>query len=210
MHNRLATVLSITALLLFCPIVASAQASRAAADPDMKELAAYTLTMDTLNRIDRANRLMVANLQKDPKYAERIALGKELDALNKKDEPTDAENKRIEQIQARIDQLDAADDQDDDDDGPDQTLSDMERKIAGIAPLAAALKAEGVSPREYAKFTMAMLQAGFAAAGQQMAEKMGKTFQLPAGVNPANVKFVHDHEADIKKMQEAYQASSIK
>ena len=208
MPIRSITILSFTALLVASPTLAQARRGAASADPDMKELAAYTLTMDTLNRVDRATRAMAANLQKDPKYAERIKLGKELDALKKKDQTTEAEDKRIEELEARIEQLDNASDKDDD--GDAKTLSDMERKIAAMTPLANALKAEGLTPREYAKFMMAMLQAGIAVAAKQMTEKTGKPFQVPEGMNPANVKFFQDHEAEIKKMQEAYQAAGIR
>ena len=186
-----------------------AQAGRrsSAADPDMKELAAYTLTLDTLNRVDRVTKAMIANVQKDPKYAERIKLSKELAELKKKDEPTEAEEKRIETIEARLEQIEQADDQDS---GSSDTLTDMEHRIAGLPPLAAALKQEGMAPREYAKFMMAMMQAGFTVAAKQMTEKMNKPFEMPDGVNPANVKFFQDHEAEIKRMQASYEAAGIK
>jgi hypothetical protein len=189
--------------LLYSSSIASAQTARrsTAADPDMQELASYTLTMDTMNRIDRAMRAMAVNIQKDPKYAERIKLKKELDALKKKDETTEAEDKRMEQIEARLEQLDAADDGKD---GDTNTLSDMERKIGNMPVMANALKQEGVTPREFAKFSMAMLQGAMTLAGQQMSAKAGKPFKMPEGVNPANVKFVQEHEAEIKKMQDSY------
>jgi hypothetical protein len=208
MPTRLITILSVAALVLASPALAqTGRRGTPASDPDMKELASYTLTMETLNRIDRANRAMVASLQKDPKYAERIKLGKELDALKKKDETTDAEDKRIADLEARIEQFDAANDMGG---GDAKTLTDLERKISAMPPLAGALKAEGVTPREYAKFTLAILQAGFVVAARQMDAKHGTSVPLPEGVNPANVKFLQEHEADIKRMQAAYEASGIK
>src|SRR4051794_15961395 len=168
MMTRPITILFVAAVFS-CSVPALAQSARrgaAAADPDVKELAAYTLTLDTLNKIDRVNKAMIANIQKDPKYAERIKLATELAGLKKKDETTDADDKRIEQIEARIEQLDAATATGE----GANTLNGMERRIAGLPPLASALKAEGVTPREYAKFTMAVVQAGFASAGQQLSE----------------------------------------
>jgi hypothetical protein len=188
---------------LVCCSVASAQSGRrtaAADDPDMKELASYTLSVDTLNRVDRAMKATIATMQKDPKYAERVKMGKELDALKKKTETTDADDKRIEQLEAQIEKFDEANNSS----GDAKTLGDMERKIAGMPALANALKAEGLSPRDFAKFTLAMLQSAFAAGAKQMTEKMGKPFQLPPGVNAANVKFVEEHQAEIKKMQDSY------
>jgi chorismate mutase len=201
---------SVAAIALLISSTAHAQAGRrpaAAADPDLKELEAYTLTMDTLNKIDRANRAMIAALQKDPKYAERIKLGQELAALKKKSETTEADDKRIEDIEARIEKFDEANQKDD---GPSNTLSDIERKINAMPGMAAALKQEGVTARDYAKFTMAVVQAGFALGAKQMTEKMGKPFTMPEGLNPANIKFVQEHEADIKKLQQTYEQANIK
>jgi hypothetical protein len=136
-----------------------------------------------------------------------MKLSKELDALKKKEERTEAEDKRVEDLEARIEKLDAANDNDE---GPTNTLSDMERKVNSIPYMSAALKQEGVSARDYAKFTMAMVQASFALGAKQMTEKMGKPFTLPEGMNAANLKFVQEHEAEIKKMEAAYEQAGIK
>lgn len=212
MSKTLVTFLCSSLVALLCSSsLAQAQAARhsAASDPDMKELASYTLTMDGLARMDRVNKAMFAAMQKDPKYAERIKLGKELADLKKKDETTEAEDKRIEQIEARIEQLDESNSSADTSDA--QTLGDMEKKIASIPFMSAALKQEGVSPREYAKFTMAMLQASFGLMAKQMSAKAGKPFQAPDGVNPANITFVEQHQAELKKLQDSYaQMSGVK
>ena len=60
--------------------------------------------------------------------------------------------------------------------------------------MAAALRKEGLTAREYSKFMLAMLQSGFAAGLQ----KAGLLKQTPEGVNPANIKFIIDHEEDLK------------
>jgi hypothetical protein len=67
-----------------------------------------------------------------------------------------------------------------------------------------------VSPREFAKFSLAMLQASMAVGAKQMTEKMGKPFVLPEGINAANLKFVQEHQAELKKMQDSYAQLSIK
>lgn len=199
-------VTALTALLLCSPASAQTGRRNTASDPDMKELAAYTLTMDSLNKIDRVNRDLAAALEKDPKYGERIRIGKELAQLKAKSETTPADDKRIEELEARADKLDEANDAKDSSDA--KTLSEMEQKINSIPPMAGALRQEGVSARDYAKFMLAMMQAGFAAAAQQMSAKSGKPMQLPEGINPANVKFVQEHEAELKKMEEGYSALS--
>lgn len=165
--SKLAFTISSLAVLLVCSSSASAQARRKAADdPDMKELAAYTLTMDGLNKVDRVNRDMLAAIKKDP-------------SLKPKDDDASSDAK---------------------------TLGDMEKKMNAIPVFASALKQEGMSARDYAKFTMAMMQAGFALVGKQMAAKTGKPFNLPDSVNPANVTFVEQHQAELKKLEDSYNA----
>lgn len=175
-----------------------AQQRPAGNDADVKELAQYTLTMDALNRVDRVTKTAMALMEKDPRYAERFKIGKELAALRKKAQPTEAEQKRIEELEAKAEQLDQKDDPDDSD---VKTLTDMEKKIDSMPPLATALKQEGMSAREYAKFTLASMQAALAAAVMKMP---GAKKALPASINPANVTFVQEHEADFKRLQDTY------
>jgi hypothetical protein len=167
--STLARTMTSIALLLLCSSPTFAQAARrkAADDPDMKELASYTLTMDGLNKVDAANKAMIAAIKKDP-------------SLKPKD--------------------------DDDSTGDAKTLTDMEKKINGMPVMAAALKQAGMSARDYAKFMMAMMQASFAEMAKQMSAKAGKPFQTPEGVNPANITFVEQHQADLKKLEESYNA----
>jgi hypothetical protein len=167
--SKLAVTISSVALLLVCSTSLFAQGARrkAADDPDMKELASYTLTMDALNKVDAANKAMIAAIKKDP-------------SLKPKD--------------------------DDDSAGDAKTLGDMEKKINGMPVMASALKQAGMSARDYAKFTMAMMQASFALMAKQMSVKAGKPFQPPAGVNPANITFVEQHQAELKKIEESYNA----
>jgi hypothetical protein len=166
--SKLVLTISSIALLLLCSTGAFAQTARRTAvdDPDMKELAAYTLTMDAVNKVDAANKAMIAAIRKDPRLAPK----------------------------------------DDDSTGDAKTLTDMERKINGMPVMAAALKQAGMSARDYAKFMMAMMQASFAEMAKQMSAKAGKPFQTPEGVNPANITFVEQHQADLKKLEDSYKA----
>jgi len=81
------------------------------------------------------------------------------------------------------------------------TLSDMERTIAKIPHMSEALKSVGLSPREYAKFSMCAFEAGMVAGMQ----KNGVAIKLPEGVQPANVQFMKDHEKDFAALQTAMQ-----
>lgn len=177
---------------------------RASADPDLRELASYTLTMDTVNKVDRALRSMITELKKDPKFAEAGRLRTELDALRKKDETTEAEDKRIEEIEAKLETLENDNNPLGMDDA--KTISDMAAKIQKTPVVASALRREGLTPREYSTFMLAMIQAGFAAGLQ----KSGLLKETPEGTNPANIKFVLDHEQELAKLQQGWGADKDK
>jgi hypothetical protein len=185
---------------LALPPTHASQDLKARADADLKELSTYALSMDTLNKIDRAMRTFAVEIKKDPKFQEASKLEAEMKALEKKfqdTEPTDAEQKRIETIEARLEALEGEGSLNMSD---AQTISDMAAKIQKQPAMAAALQREGLSARDYAKFMMAMLQAGLAAGMQ----KAGLLKELPAGTNPANVKWIVEHEAELKKLQESW------
>jgi len=124
------TICAFALVVSLLPTPALVQQS-ATGDRDLKELATYALTMDTVNKIDRAMQAVAGELKKDPKFAEQMNLASELDALKK-----------------------------------------------------------------------TLVQAGLAAGLQ----KAGMLKELPAGTNPANVKFVLDHQADLQQMQQKWQA----
>jgi len=185
----------------FLPAVQPAAPQSASADPDLKELSAYTLTMDTVDKIDRAMQAVASELKKDPRFAEQARLAGELEALKKKDSPSEADEQRMEELSTKVDSLqeqvetsinvsDA------------QTLDEMAVQARKIPGLDAALQREALSTREYSKAMMALVQAGLAAGLQ----KAGMLKEVPAGTNPANVTFVLDHQAELQKIQEKWQA----
>ena len=88
----------------------------------------------------------------------------------------------------------------------DRLARDLQTEIDKIPLMSSSLKQAGISARDYAKFTMAMMQASFALMAKQMSAKAGKPFQAPEGVNPANITFVEQHQAELKKMEESYNA----
>ena len=169
-----------------------------AAEADLKELSTYTLTVETLNKVDRAMRAMLAEMRKDPKFQEVQRLEGELEALKKKDERTEADDQRVEAVTLRIEALNK-------EASPlsmneAESISAMAENIAKEPRLAGPLQREGLSPREFSKFMVAMLQAGFAAGMQ----KAGLLKTTPEGTNPANIKWVLEHEAELQKMQQAW------
>lgn len=188
---------TLCALAIALSVVPFQAAPKIVADPDLREMSTYTLTMDAVNKVARINQALVAAMKQDPKFAEQAKLKKELEALRKKDETTDAEDKRMEEIESRLSTL-----EDQNDSGFNlnnaKDLNEMAAKIQAFPPLMNALRKEGMSARDYSKFMLAMIQAGFTAGLQ----KQGLLKTMPEGVNPANVKFVLDHEAELKKLQE--------
>ena len=170
------------------------------ADAEAKEIASYRLTKPNLDKVINVNRALVQQLLADPKAREAIKIETEIDALEKKDSLTEAEEKRLEALRERQEQLE---NEDDNPLGGDaRSLSEMEARIKRYAPMMAALQKEAMAPREYAKFWLAFVQAAFA----QGFKKAGLLKELPPDVNPDNVKFVEDHADEIEAMQREIEA----
>ena len=188
---------------------------------DEKELASYTLTMATLNKVAAATRSLAQEMMSDPRFQQVkklndqvSAIEKQLKPLEDKDERTEAEDAKVDALHEQLDKAQEALDQAEEAmsaGGPDlgnaQTLDDMERGIAAFAPWSRALKSAGLAPREYAKFMMAMLQAGMI---YGMSKGNVDYAKLPAGVNPENVKFIAAHKAELDALQQEFAAMSKK
>jgi predicted RNase H-like nuclease (RuvC/YqgF family) len=184
---------------------------------DEKELASYTLTLATMNKVVAAMRGMTQEMMNDPKYQqlmkfdEQIAdLEKQIDTLQEKDELTDAESAKIDSLHEQVEKLRERKEQAEESmstDAPSmndaQSLDEMERGITAFPPMARALTREGLAPREYAKFMLAMLQAGMIHGFSQGKVDYAK---LPAGVNPENIKFIAAHQAELEAMQKEFAA----
>lgn len=192
--NRFRTLAVVSALAFAaCPALARAQSAS-----DDKELASYRLTTAGLDKVARVYRDMAAELQKDPRYQELAKVEAQIKALEAKDSLTDAEQKELDDLNERSEKL--SDDQSGAGDlGDAKTIDEMAARIKTFAPLSSALSKEGMSPHEYAVFSLALMQAGMAAGMQ----KAGMLKALPPGVNAGNVQFVLDHEADIQKLQQS-------
>jgi hypothetical protein len=178
--------------------VSPSQAPKLVADADLRELSTYTLTMDTVNKVARVNVALLELAKQDPRYAEEAKLKQEMETLRKKDEPTEADEKRMEVIAARLEVLDEQENKNNPMNLNDaKNLDQMAAQIQAFPPMASALRKEGLTAREYSKFLLAILQSGFAAGLQ----KAGLLKETPEGVNPANIKFVIEHEEELKKLQ---------
>jgi hypothetical protein len=189
------------ALILGCLLIPTfASAAQKTEEADAKEISAYKLTTASLAKVVNVNRALIQQMLQDPKVKETEKLGAEIDALEKKDQLSDAEEKRLQDLRARQEQLE--DSMDNPLGGDTKTLSEMEGRIKKYPPLMQALQKEGMAPREYAKFWLAFIQAAFV----QGFKKSGMLKELPPDVNPDNVKFMEDHAAEIEAMQKEFEA----
>jgi hypothetical protein len=191
---------------LFVPIIvlcmASSGAVHAAPNPDAKELASYRLTMDTAHKVDAAVQAMASAKGSSPRDAQRKKLEAEAEALEQKDNLSDAEAQRYDQI---IDQLERWDDDEDEGGGlftNARNLDDMEAAIKRTPAAASALASAGIAPREYARFMMCWIQTGMAVG----LKRTGQLKTLPPEVSPENVKFAEEHWAELEAMGRRWQA----
>jgi hypothetical protein len=89
---------------------------------------------------------------------------------------------------------------DDDTGNGNESIGDMERRIAAMPHMTDALKSAGVSVHEYALFELCAFQAAMTAG----LEKAGQLKSIPAGVQSTNVQFMKDHEKEFTAaMQQA-------
>lgn len=188
---------------LTCTLLeSSAYAAQKMADADAKELAAYRLTSENLTKVRDLTRQVAKQMMQDPKFKELSKLQAEMKALGEKDELTDAEQARLDAMAAKHDELEES--VENPLSGDAQNLSEMEARIRKYPPLMQALQKAGMAPREYATFWLAFIQAAFAHGFQ----KAGLLKELPAGVNPDNVKFIDDHAAELEAMRKEFEAFS--
>ncbi|CAN5875580.1 hypothetical protein BH24ACI4_BH24ACI4_12430 [soil metagenome] len=192
-------------LMLACVLLPSlAHAGSLQSNSDMKEVEAYRLTTGALTKVVNVNRALMKEIMNDPKLQQSMAIRQELEALQEKDELTGADEKRIEGLEKRLEALE--EDAVNPLGGDAQSLSEMEAGIRKYPAMVAALGREGMTPREYATFWLAFMQAAFAHGFQ----KSGMLKDLPPGVNPENVKFIGEHAAEIEAMQKELEAIGAK
>ena len=92
--------------------------------------------------------------------------------------------------------------QDDDDaeDADNASLDEMAARIESVPVARKAVEAAGLSARQYAVITMALFQASFAQYAVEQGADPGKIAR-ETGVNPANIRFVKEHKAELEQMK---------
>jgi hypothetical protein len=197
MLKTITTTLSVLALLCL-PAIARAQMP-GANDPDAKELAAYTITVPTLNKVVQATRLLAEGIKSDPRFLKQQSLKADIKKLQEKEEPSEADSAKLEKLQAELEQLEQGVF------GPEdaKTLAQMAARIQREPVMAKALAGAGLDAREYAKFTLAYFQAAMIAGMMKSGMIKEVPKELAASVNMDNVKFVQEHEAEIAAFAKA-------
>jgi hypothetical protein len=180
--------------------VAAPSLAQSKTDADAKEIAAYRLSMETVNKVAAATRVTAAELKKDPRMQEAERINAEIRTLRKKEETTAADDARLEKLQARKEEL--SDSMKELSIGNADTLSEMEAQIRKAPPLMAGLTAANLTPREYAKFVLSALQAGMVAG----LKKAGTIKEVPKEVPIENVTFMEQHEAELRALQAEWAA----
>ena len=183
--------------LIACLVTTTSPAFAQALTADQKALATYKLTMPTVRKAAAAVKRFNEIAAKDPKAQELAKIKAEIEALNQKDSLTEAEEARIEKLMARGEALER---EIDEENGPGDagTIADLEKRIAARPEAKAALAAEGLTAREFAMTFMALMQAAMIVGFSQGKVDMAK---LPPGINPENIRFVQENEAELKQLQ---------
>jgi hypothetical protein len=193
MLNTLRTAVS-AVLLFLTPAAVLAQAP-GPNDPDYKEVVAYRLTVATMNKVMQAQRDLADAMKEDPRFIKVEGLKAEIEKLREKDDMTEADEARLETLEEELNQ---AIGNDSSNNINTQTLSQMAAAINNVPAAKAALARAELDAREYAKFSLAAMQAGMIAGMMKSGVVKEVPKELAATVNMENVKFMQEHEAEVE------------
>ena len=199
MKRRIVSAL-VTFTLSTTAVGAVAQDKPLPTDPDTREIAQYRLTMEGVHKVAAATRAMAAEMKNDPRVLELKKLDEQIQALEAKEERTEAEEEELQKLNARQEELERGvgamlg--------GNPKSLSEMTAQIEKVPAMAKALRAAGMTPREYSTFMLALMQAAMVAGFQ----KSGMMKEIPKDVNTENVKFILDHEKELQALQKEMQS----
>ena len=144
-----------------CGAPALAQTTATSLDRDAQEVKSYRLSLSVLEKLGAIHKAAAAARMKDPRHQQLAGKKAELATLEAKQEPTDAEQERMDVLAEEIERLEQGDDEDAAL-GDARSLSEMAAKIDAQPALAAAVRGAGMTTREFATAELALLQAGLA------------------------------------------------
>jgi hypothetical protein len=188
----------------FVSVAAQAQAQgRAEIDRDVQELRAYRLTMAKVRQMAAATLAYAQAQSRDPRVQARRQREKELASLEAKSAArlTEADQKRLEELRAKLEAEDAEAARKGDDEEP-KTLGDMARRIDREPDLVNAIRGAGLTTREYSLLTLSFFNAMFA----HGMKKAGTIKELPPDILPENIAFIQSNEAELNQIFAQLQA----
>ncbi len=167
-------------------LTASLDAGRQSADD--RELMQYRLTPEVLAKAEAVATAFGANIEKNPAMKRKLDAQREIAALEKKDELTEAEEKRLEDLQATVgdEPLDLGIN--------GGSLTEISTQLSKQPAMAAALKSAGMAPRDMAKFVVTAVQAAMIGGLQSSG------MPVPPGAAGENVKFVMANQASVERI----------
>jgi hypothetical protein len=165
----------------------------AAAD-DAKEVQSYRLTMPVVQKLSAVYKLAAAEEAKDPRKQQLAKKKAELKALESKEEPTEAEQQRMSVLVDEIERLEQESDASAD---HPKSLSEMAARVDSVPALAAAVRAAGMTSREFATAQLALLQTGLAHA---LLKASPAGTPAPPGVLKENLEFFRLHEKELESI----------
>lgn len=87
-----------------------------------------------------------------------------------------------------------------DDDDSDESLDGIVKRMEAVPGARKSIEAAGLTVRQYAVITLSIFQAAMAQFAIQQGADPAKVAK-DAGVNPANIRFVKEHKAELEKMK---------
>jgi hypothetical protein len=188
------TVCVCLALLVALPALAQVPGAN---DPDAKELAAYQLSVPVLNKVIQATRTLATAAKNDPRFKKQQALKAEIKKLEEKEDPTEADQARIEKLQAELETAQKSVFPN----ANNQTLSQMAAAMEKEPLFSQALASAGISARDYAKFLFAYVSAGMVAGMMEQGVIKEVPKELAGSINMENITFVQAHKAELQAFQ---------
>lgn len=154
---------------------------------DDKELMQFRLTPEMLTKAEAVATAFAANAERDPAMKRKLEAQREIARLEAKDDLTEAEQKRLEDLQAAAG------------DGVDLginggSLTEMSAQLSKVPAMAAAMKSAGMAPRDMAKFIVTAVQTAM------IADLQKQGMPVPPGAAGENVKFVMANQASIERI----------
>lgn len=186
--NGWRTVVAATVLAAM-PALSAAPPSAAQAAKDAQEVRDYVLTMDVVTKVAKAHRIATASSPAEQRLAKQKA---ELAALEAKEAPTEAEQERMMTLGDEIARAEENDGSGDDQ-GNGTTVTELARRVDATPAAAAAVRAAGLTSREYATALLALMEASLVHAMLQ--QKL--IAQAPPEASKRNLEFVRTHEKEI-------------